>query len=493
MPTPSPAREAVDVGSLLAEVDPEGTTAPCHLRRLLLGDVANQVAVTVAELLEDAVGEARARVVLLVDPVPVLRGGVDLKDLVAAALRERFDLTTTVLDDGHPELHVVDEVLEVAGSAATGADAVVALGGGTISDIGKIAVRRARGEGESSPVLVTVQTAASVDGYTDDVSVVLRGGVKRTVPSCWPDAVLADSATIAEAPARMNRAGFGEMTSMLVAPADWRLASLVGIDPTFQEGPIRLLGRLGADLGSWSHGVAVADPDAVARLTRALALRGIATGIAGTTAVLSGVEHLVSHMLDQHHTQHHLPMGLHGAQVGAASVVSAAAWELLVERLDGGRPLAVRTDHLEPETAQARVEHAFGHLDEDGRVAAECLADYSRKAVAIRARVGDVEHLVAAWPRHRDDLIRLLTPSAEIAAGLRAAGTAATFEELDPVVAPDLARWAVASCALMRNRFTVVDLLDLLGWWEPSDVDEVMDRAARAAADAADAVEIVEV
>jgi glycerol-1-phosphate dehydrogenase [NAD(P)+] len=488
VPASSPAVESVDVGTLLAEVDPDGTTAPCRLRSLLLGDVVDEVVATVGELLGGVT--SGAWVVLLVDAVPILRDGTDLKEAVAARLGQDHDVVVRVLDDGSPELHVVDEVLDRATSAVTGADAVVALGGGTISDIGKVAVARARGEG-ARPVLLTLQTAASVDGYTDDVSVVLRGGVKRTVPSCWPDAVLADSVTIAGAPARMNSAGFGEMTSMLVAPADWRLAALVGVDPTFQEGPVRLLGRLGADLGSFSHGVAAADPDAVAQLTRALALRGIATGIAGTTAVLSGMEHLVSHMLDQHHSQHHLPMGLHGAQVGVASVVAAAAWEMLVERLDAGRPADVRVDHLQPDAARARVESAFGHLDEEGRVAAECLADYGKKATTITAHLDDVRRLLAAWSDHRADLTRLLTPSSEIAAGLRAAGTAVTFEELDPRVGPELARWAVESCALMRNRFTVVDLLDLLGWWESADVDEVMDRAERAVA-AADAMDRVE-
>ena len=28
----------------------------------------------------------------------------------------------------------------------------------------------------------------------------------------------------------------------------------------------------------------------------------------------------------------------------------------------------------------------------------------------------------------------------------------------------------------MRDRFTVVDLLTLLGWWEPADVDEIFAR-----------------
>jgi glycerol-1-phosphate dehydrogenase [NAD(P)+] len=33
----------------------------------------------------------------------------------------------------------------------------------------------------------------------------------------------------------------------------------------------------------------------------------------------------------------------------------------------------------------------------------------------------------------------------------------------------------------MRNRFTVVDLLTLLGWWRPDDVDEVVERAQMSA------------
>ena len=60
-----------------------------------------------------------------------------------------------------------------------------------------------------------VQTAASVDGYTDNVSVVLRDGVKRTIPSRWPDVVIADVTTISTAPRELNTAGYGEVLSML--------------------------------------------------------------------------------------------------------------------------------------------------------------------------------------------------------------------------------------------------------------------------------------
>lgn len=466
---------------VLAEVDPDDVLPRCGIRRLVLGHAAiTAVADTLQELLaqDAAPGPGRRpRVTLLVDRTPIARQGRDLKDLVEEQLAEAYDVTRVVLDDGHSELHVVDPVLEVARQAVIDADAVVAVGAGTISDIAKVAAAD-----RPEVPLVSVQTAASVDGYTDDVSVVLRDGVKRTVPSRWPDAVIADAETIAEAPPTMNRAGYGEMTSMLVAPADWRLASLVGTDDTFHPGPIRLLRLVGSDIDTWSPGIATGDPDSVAALTRALALRGVATGVAGTTAVLSGVEHLVSHMLDQHHTQNHLPMGLHGAQVGVASVVAAAAWELLFDRMAAGSPPGLVDVADLVSSGRADVERAFGDLDPTGKIAAECWQDYSRKLESTADHRDDLEKLLAEWSHHEPELRSLVSSSAEIASGLRRAGAAVTFADLSPAVDPALARWAVANCALMRNRFTVLDLLIWLGWWQADDVDEVLDRAARAIA-----------
>ena len=40
------------------------------------------------------------------------------------------------------------------------------------------------------------------------------------------------------------------------------------------------------------------------------------------------------------------------------------------------------------------------------------------------------------------------------------------------------ARWALANCHLMRDRFTVADLAFLMGIWEPADVDSLLLDAA---------------
>ena len=457
----------------LAAADPEHALVPCEITRILLGrDQVEQVADQVSALLGASSG-ARPQVVLLVDATPIRRGSDDVKAAVATRLQRSFEVRTHVLTDEHPSLHADEHVLEIASRAALGADAVVTVGGGTISDVGKIASQAAGGV-----PLVTVQTAASVDGYTDNVSVVLRSGVKRTVPSRWPDVVIADVQVISQAPAAMNRAGFGEITSMFTAPADWRLANALGLDPTFHPAPIHLLEAVGEDIGAWSQGIAVADVDAVERLTWALAVRGIATGVSGTTACLSGVEHLISHMLDLHHGEHGLPTGLHGAQVGVASVVAAAAWELLFERLAVGAP-PVRVPHSD--VAHAELTRAFGHLGTGG-VLQECWRDYSGKLSAWSEHRPQVELVLSSWAALEPELRSLVRPAADIAAHLRAAGAPARFSDLEPVVSPDLARWAVANCALMRSRSTVVDLLTVLGWWTPADVDEVLHRAERACA-----------
>lgn len=473
------------IEELIAEADPDQTLAPCGLRQLIIGPGAvGAVAEAVTRLLPAAqTGSTptRPRVSLLVDRTRIARSGEDVKDLIQAQLAARFTVVRSVLDDGHAELHVVDSVLDEAAGVVLGADAVVAVGGGTISDIAKVAVQRAGAAG-STPVLVSVQTAASVDGYTDDVSVVLRDGVKRTVTSCWPDAVISDTDVIAEAPEAMNRAGFGEMTSMLVAPADWRLASLVGTDPTYKPSAVRLLGMVGKDLESWSAGVREAQPESVGALARALALRGIVTGVAGTTAVLSGVEHLISHMLDQYHGAHDEPMGFHGAQVGAGSVIAASAWDMLFERLaaaPGSRPDLAALDHG---PARLRVLAAFERVDPSLRVADECWRDYSAKLDAVGRNLGRVGAMLEGWTNVSGELRDLVRPAQSIASALAGAGAAVTLAELEPSVDAELGRWAVENCALMRNRFTVVDLLTLLGWWESSDVDEVLERAAQAAA-----------
>lgn len=462
------------VRAAIADAEHSDALVPLGLRVLVIAPGAAAEAPVRVRALLGASAPARPRVAMLVDHTLIRSGVDDLKADVRTQLAQDFDVVETVLGEpGH--LHVDDEALDAATAAVTGRDAVVSVGSGTISDIAKVASARAGGI-----PLVIVQTAASVDGFTDNVSVVLRAGAKRTVDSRWPDVVLADTTVIATAPTALNAAGFGELQSLFTAPADWWLASQVGTDRSFHTTPRDLLLEFAGDPSEWGAGLGHGAPRPVEQLTRVLAIRGIGTGISGSTACLSGVEHLVSHMLDMYAVARGHEVGLHGAQVGVASVVAASAWDHLFLQARSGRA-------VEPpagDDAEARVRDAFVVCDPSGSLGAECWRDYSAKLRAWADTAGEPLDLLADPDALERGLGAMRPDSSTIARSLAVAGAPLTRDDLGAWITSDIWRWAVANCLYMRNRVTVIDLLAAAGWWTDADVDAVLERAAAAVREA---------
>ncbi len=450
----------------LAARDPEGRLSPLGILRIEISETAHlHVAAAVRRALAGrGHAAARPRIVILTDKTPIRRDGELLGPLVERQLANGFEACIARLDDGHAKLHADETVLAMAAQAAKGFDGIVTIGSGTMTDIGKIAAERNGGLPH-----VAVQTAASVDGFTDNVSVILRNGVKRTVPSRWPSVVLADVVTIGGAPAEMNAAGFGEAISLFTAPADWYLSFLLGLDKTFHPASLAMLQAAASEPPTWSPGVARGEPVATRELTRLLALRGIVSGVSDTTACLSGVEHVISHMLDLHHVAHHQEIGLHGGQVGVASLVATRLWR---EAIDTN---LIRVDLLkkpDPARLERKINEAFGHLDE--AITQECLRDAHAKLALVEANWQNFERVTAEWSVHAREFSKLVTPSEALSNALRASGGPATFQDLVPAISPDLTRWAVSNCFLMRNRFNLVDLLDMLGLWTPDRIAWVL-------------------
>lgn len=472
------------IRTALSQNDPRGQFEPLGLKEVAISsDVLDSLTGTIDRHLA-AAGLASGpaiRVHMMVDRVVIRRNGEDLKNEVFRRLSECYVVTRVTLDDGHAVLHADNPILDEAARRAVGADCIVSVGSGTITDIAKAAALRS-----NVPVHVVIQTAASVDGYTDNFSVVLQNGVKHTLLTRWPEAVLIDTRTVCEAPHVLNASGFGELMSMYSAPGDWFLASRLGMDTTFAPVLLDLLALCGDGVGDWSEGVARGEHDACARLASALAMRGIVTGVGGTTAALSGMEHLFSHMLDMVAGERGAPMGLHGAQVGVGSVIRAAAWEVFSERWDEARP--DRAD-LFPEigTLEARIGAAFATLDPSGRIGAECWSRYRRKLAGWHGARRSIEAFFADWAENRARHDALVPGSHEIARYLHRADAPMRHDQLDPVPPVNLVRWVVANCQFMRERFTVADLLALAGWWDEAGVQRVLDRVDEACAAAREA------
>lgn len=401
------------------------------------------------------------------------RGDADLKTLVASLLRDRFAVTVHPLGPPDSELHASEATIREAEAAVRGADVVVVVGSGTITDVAKDVTSR----GDRPPLLV-VQTAASVNGFADDMSVLLKAGAKRTTPTRWPDTLVIDLDALASAPTEMNVAGLGDLMAVWTAPADWYLGRLLGQDDTYHPAPEAIVReRVRALLGR-ARGIPDRDRDVLAELARTLTASGVSMGIAGVTSPSSGSEHVVSHLVDMAREQDGTPLALHGAQVGVATAVVAGAWELLLV----GGDLTEGGDLVYPDDADMEpvVRAAFATIDPSGGVGDECWTAYRRKLARWRTSRETVEAARADWARHRAHLAGMVAPPDAIAGALRDAGAPARFSELDPPVAPGQARWALRHAHLMRDRFSVLDLLAFTGRWDDAAVEAVLARAARA-------------
>jgi len=451
----------------LAAADPEGRLHPIGMRAIEIGpDALDALPEIVRRLARPG------PIVVLADSTPMRRGPADLKPLVVERLLGVGSVRYAVIGADRAEVHADDASLAEGDAAIAGAGIVVAVGSGTMCDIGKDTTHRA-----GDVPLVVVQTAVSVNAFSDDMSVLVRDGVKRTTPSRWPDALVIDLDVIADAPPAMNRAGFGELASMFTAPADWYLAGALGMDAAWHPAPVALFRREGAELLAAADAVHAHEPGALALLARLMTLSGMALGVAGKTAPISGSEHIVSHLVDMDAEATGRPLAFHGAQVGVASLLMALAWDETLHTFD---PAAVDVDAAYPDPAavEAAVHATFGPLDPSGAVAAECWRDVERKLARWRAARPRFEAFLTAWPEHRDQLRRLAIDPAVLADAVRRSGAPVRFSELDPAVGPELARWALGSIHLMRDRFVLADLRALTGTWSATDVDRLLARAA---------------
>lgn len=455
--------------------DPSSSLGPVGMRRIVIGRDA-------LDELPQLVGSVRGPgpIALIVDDTPMRRGPDDLKALVAArlgAVDPAAGLHVVRLPSGADGLHADAAAIREVVSGAGGTGCVVAVGSGTICDIAKEASR------ELDAPFVVVQTANSVNAFSDDMAVLLINGVKRTMPSRWPDVLLIDLTVLADAPAALNRAGVGELAAMFTAPADWRLAEALGMDGTwdrrvvdlFRDGATALLGAAPAATSG--------DLGAQRTLAELMTLSGLALGIAGRTSPISGTEHTVSHLLDMAAAADGRQAGLHGAQVGVAALAVAVAWERFLATFDPRLLLTARQPA--PAAMHARIVRAFRALDPSGAVAEECWSEYRQKLERWNAARAGLPAVIERWPEIRADLASLLGTPVAIAAALRSAGASATFEELDPGATRDDAVWALFNGHLIRNRFTLADLAWFAGQWTADAAAAAIDEAAAIARAAA--------
>ena len=435
---------------------PHGETIP--LRYMLFSSGA---LLALPGILKDLSGSHQPGTVLLVqDPTPMQRAGEALKPLVAELLRAA-GWTVEVLElipDESGGVHTTLPQIERVRAALRPGLAVVGLGSGAVADIAKHACFLH--SGEALP-LALVQTANSVSAFTSNMAPVFVEGVKRTLPSRYPDALICDLETLQSAPSAMTAAGVGDLLAAFVSFADWRLAHLLGMEDHYSPLPETLMGDLESILYASAAAIRERTPQGMATLAKLIALAGLAMSLTHSTAPLSGSEHLISHLLDLQAELQGRPLALHGAQVACAAVLAAGDYQEMLANFD---PASLPAEALFPtaEAMRARVLGALAQIDPSGRAGEECWADYGPKLSRWNAKRSEVTQALAHWPQHRAELTARALPPVRLQALMEAVALPADFDGLVPPPPDAAVRFAHDHAALMRRRFTLADLREFL-------------------------------
>lgn len=351
---------------------------------------------------------------------------------VARELKALGPVDVVVLD--HPHANMAD-VESLTGKLA-GAEAVVAVGSGTVNDLCKFVT------GRTNRRYCVFGTAGSMNGYTSTTaSITLDSGLKVSLPSHGPAGFFVDLGVTAAAPAYLSAAGFGDCLCRSVAQIDWWMSHRL-LGTVYRRAPFIIQEKDEAELNRRAADLPSHDVEANGYLFRVLTLCGLGVSFTGISNHGSMGEHQISHYIDCFAGKRH-PGTLHGTQVGVASLTMARLQQAMLAQ---EKPPVVKPTKIDAADMERRM----------GAAAPQCLAELKNKAFDADAAAAFNERLQELWPVLRQELKAFMLPVEEMVGLLRSAGGPTTAAELG--VPADFYREAVVHCLEMRNRFSFLDI-----------------------------------
>lgn len=346
--------------------------------------------------------------------------------------------TTVVLDHPHADEAAIRDLREKTRHA----DAVIAVGSGTINDLCKYTTFL---DGKDYSVFAT---APSMNGYTSTTaSITLDNGLKTTLNAHAAKGVFLDIEVSANAPQYLIAAGFGDSLCRSTAQVDWYFSHVM-LRTAYATSPYVLQEADEREMLARSAGLGRREHDAIGYLHRILTLGGIGISVTGMSHPGSMGEHQISHWIDSFAGDRH-PGTVHGQQVGVSSVTMARLQEIILASDKAPQIRPTRFDE-----AEIRARYPATAVD-------HCLAASRAKVLDAAAAERFNAELEALWPQLRRTLQEMAIPSATLAAHVRAAGGGATPQEIG--IDRDLYREAVRYSKEMRNRYSMLDLAADMG------------------------------
>jgi glycerol-1-phosphate dehydrogenase [NAD(P)+] len=148
-----------------------------------------------------------------------------------------------------------------------------------------------------------------------------------------PDLILADTEILANAPAELKSAGFGDMMAKFLGVFDWRVSHILTGEhycPAIADLTLNTVRRLMA----LADKVTGHDEQTAGLIMEALVLSGLAMKLAASSRPASGAEHAVSHYWECNKIARGIWPDFHGKKVGVATALMNRVYRNVAKRVE---------------------------------------------------------------------------------------------------------------------------------------------------------------
>lgn len=328
----------------------------------------------------------------------------------------------------------------------------VAVGSGTINDLTKLASHL------TDRQYLCVATAASMDGYTAFGASITADGAKQTFNCPAPQACLADTDIICNAPSEMTASGYADLFAKITAGADWILADALNVEKIDEKAWSIVQGGLHESLAD-PEGVKKGDTAAITKLVEGLMLGGFAMQWHKTSRPASGAEHQFSHLWNMEHHLHKGEHISHGFQVSIGTIAITAFYEQVLKtdfsQLDIDKCLAnwPSAAQLDKESLEIFVGTDFPEIG---------LQETRAKYIDHEKLRAQLTILKENWTEIKSRLEAQIVPYQEAKRRLALVGAPTAPDQIS--ISRTRLRETFIRAQYIRRRFTVLDLAVRTGY-----------------------------
>ncbi len=331
-------------------------------------------------------------------------------------------------------------------------DFLIAVGSGAINDLARFISSRCH------IPYISIPTAASMDGYSAEVSLLVLNGIKKTISATYPMAIYADIDILKNAPASLVAAGFGDLICKKTAAFDWRISNLINGE-SYCQNTVDVVNEVVEKTIENALKISQRDEEAIKTLAEGLMISGLSMHWVGKSRPAAGAEHHLAHFIGMKAMMDHKHTHLHGIEVAVMTLVIIEVYkEILSQDFQSVNVEAAFEKSLNKEEYEVKIKEIY----QDS--ASQIFKENENKIFDKDKWIAHGNKVKGSMTQIKKEIQPKIPDSNRIVEVLKSMGAPSSPAELG--LSKEALKEAILYAKEVRNKYTILEIAEYLGCLE---------------------------